>query len=98
MLQVVLYTALVLLSLSVVAGLYRIIRGPSMPDRVIALDTIGICLIGLVAVVCMLQDTTAYLDIILLMGILAFLGTVAFSKFIEKGVVMEHARNRDDHR
>jgi multicomponent Na+:H+ antiporter subunit F len=73
--------------------LYRVFKGPSMPDRIIALDTIGINLIGLVALVSIWLGTQAFLEIILLIGILAFIGTIAFSKFIERGVVFE--RNRD---
>ncbi len=67
-----------------------------MPDRVIALDLIGIQLIGMIAMISMLIRTTKFVDVILLIGILAFLGTITFSKFIEKGVVMEHERDAQD--
>ncbi|MGO4887273.1 Na(+)/H(+) antiporter subunit F1 [Anaerobacillus sp. MEB173] len=89
----ILIGATIILSLSILASLYRVIKGPSMPDRVIALDTIGINLIAIVAIVSMLLRTYAFLEVILLLGILAFIGTVAFAKFIEKGVVIE--RDRD---
>ncbi|XEC93148.1 Na(+)/H(+) antiporter subunit F1 [Paenibacillus tarimensis] len=95
MLDVVLFVALAILSVSILGCLYRVLKGPSMPDRIIALDAIGINLIGIVAVLSMMMSTQAYLEIILLIGILAFLGTVAFSKYIEKGVVIEHARDND---
>ena len=49
----------------------------------VALDAIGINLIGITALVSILLNTTAYLEVILLIGILAFIGTVAFSKFLE---------------
>jgi multicomponent Na+:H+ antiporter subunit F len=96
MLTNVLVIALIMLSLSVVGCLYRLLKGPSMPDRVIALDLIGIQLIGMIAMISMLIRTTKFVDVILLIGILAFLGTIAFSKFIEKGVVMEHERDAQD--
>ncbi|MEK4563673.1 Na(+)/H(+) antiporter subunit F1 [Alkalicoccobacillus gibsonii] len=94
MLEVVGYIALIFLSISICIGLYRVIKGPSMPDRVIALDTIGINLISAVAVISITLDTGAFLEVILLLGILSFITTVAFSKFLERGVVIERKRDR----
>ncbi len=74
--------------------IYRVIKGPSIPDRVVALDAIGINLIAIIALVSILLNTSAFLEVILLLGILAFIGTVAFSKFLEKGEIIEHDRNR----
>ncbi|MFJ7640355.1 Na(+)/H(+) antiporter subunit F1 [Peribacillus sp. NPDC097264] len=74
--------------------LYRLIKGPSVPDRVIALDAMGINLIALVALASIVMDTNAYLEAILLLGILSFIGTVAFAKFLEKGEIIENDRNR----
>jgi multicomponent Na+:H+ antiporter subunit F len=90
MLSGILIVSLVIFSLATLGCLYRVLKGPSMPDRIIALDTIGINLIAIVAIISIMLRTQAFLDIILLIGILAFLGTVAFSKFIERGVVIEH--------
>lgn len=93
MLHVILNISLLLMGISIIGCLYRVLKGPSMADRITALDTIGIQLIGSVAVLSMLLHTQAYVDIILLIGILAFISTVAFSRFIERGVVLE---NDDD--
>ncbi|MCM2677089.1 Na(+)/H(+) antiporter subunit F1 [Alkalicoccobacillus plakortidis] len=94
MLEIIGYIALIFLSISIMIGLYRVIKGPSMPDRVIALDTIGINLISAVAVISITLDTGAFLEVILLLGILSFITTVAFSKFLERGVVIERKRDR----
>lgn len=96
MMEAVLPVALGILALATLACLYRVLTGPSMPDRIIALDMIGINLIAMIAVISIMLRTQVYLDIILLIGILAFLGTVAFAKYIERGVVIEH--ERDDSR
>lgn len=93
MLDTALTVSLALLSLAILGGLYRVLRGPSMPDRIIALDTVGIQLLSITAVICVMLRTQAYVPIILLVGIVAFLGTVAFSKYLEKGVVIEHERD-----
>ncbi|WP_017726052.1 Na(+)/H(+) antiporter subunit F1 [Halalkalibacterium ligniniphilum] len=93
MFQTIMFISLVLLSLSIVVGLYRAIKGPSTPDRVMALDTIGINMIAGVAILSIVMNTYAFLEVILLIGILAFIGTIAFSKFIERGVVIERKRD-----
>lgn len=74
-------------------SLYRVIRGPSMPDRAIALDTIGVNLLSAIAIVSIILKTKAYLEAILILGILAFIGTIAFSKYIERGVIVERKSN-----
>ncbi|OZT81159.1 Na(+)/H(+) antiporter subunit F [Marinococcus halophilus] len=94
MLNIIYITAAVLVTLSILITLYRIFKGPSMPDRVIALDVIGIQLISLIALFCIILNTNAFIEVMLLLAILAFIGTVAFAKYIEKGVVIEHDRDR----
>lgn len=87
-------TAATLVSISILLTLYRVFKGPSMPDRVIALDVIGIQLISVTALFCIILNTSAFIEVMLLLAILAFIGTVAFAKYIEKGVVIEHDRDR----
>lgn len=89
-----LYAALMVLSLSLIVALYRLITGPSLQDRILALDSVSYTLVGMVAVISILMDTQAYLDIILLIGILAFLSTISFCRFVERGVVID--RGDDD--
>lgn len=93
MLEVVIDISLMIITLSMLVMVYRVMKGPSMADRVIALDAIGICLVAFISLVSMMLDTYAFLDVILLIGILAFIGTVAFSKYLEKGVILERERN-----
>lgn len=87
--KIILTIALCLLMLAIMANLYRVIKGPSSADRVQALDSIGINLIASIAVFSVLLHTHAFFDLILLIGILSFIGTVAFARFIERGVVIE---------
>ena len=94
MFELLLKIALFGVSLSMLGFLYRLIKGPSVPDRVIALDAMGINLIAFVALASITMDSSAYLEAILLLGILSVIGTVAFAKFLEKGEIIEHDRNR----
>jgi len=87
----ILLLALAFFSISIALSLYRVIRGPSMPDRAIALDTIGVNLLS--AIVSIILKTKAYLEAILILGILAFIGTIAFTKYIERGVIVERKSN-----
>nr|WP_281243751.1 Na(+)/H(+) antiporter subunit F1 [Fontibacillus panacisegetis] len=92
MLETIMIIALCLLMLAILANLYRVVKGPSSADRVQALDSIGINLIASIAVYSVLLHTHAFFDLILLIGILSFIGTVAFARFIERGVVIERKR------
>ncbi|OZM57782.1 Na(+)/H(+) antiporter subunit F [Lottiidibacillus patelloidae] len=84
---------LILLGACMLLLLYRVIIGPSNPDRAVALDTIGVIIIAMSGLLAILTETTYFNDIILLVGILTFIGTVALAKFLEKGVIIERDRN-----
>ncbi|MFE7063352.1 Na(+)/H(+) antiporter subunit F1 [Sutcliffiella sp. NPDC057660] len=92
-LEALLTVSLLILSVSTLGLVYRVIKGPSTPDRVMALDSIGINLIAITAIISILLKTDAFLEVILLIGIIAFVGTVAFSKFLQKGDAIEYDRN-----
>lgn len=91
---VFIWICLLLVILSMAGLLYRAYKGPSTPDRLIALDAIGVMLISAIALLSILFDTSFFIDVILLIAIMSFIGTVSFSKFIEKGEIIERDRNR----
>lgn len=94
--QAILTAALVILALSMLACLLRLLKGPTRSDRVAALDTIGIHVLAIIAVICILLDTQNFLEIILVIGILTFIGTTALARYIERGVVMEEEGDTHD--
>jgi multicomponent Na+:H+ antiporter subunit F len=78
-----------LLSISVLLVFVRFIKGPGISDRIVALDlliTIGIAIMAIYAIV---SDKASFLDIAMIFALIAFLGTIAFSFYLEK-------RKRDD--
>lgn len=93
MIEKIMLISLALFMIAIALLLYRIVVGPSMPDRAIALDTIGVNLISSIAIVSIVLKTKAFLEAILILGILAFIGTIAFSKFIERGIIVERKSN-----
>jgi multicomponent Na+:H+ antiporter subunit F len=76
-----------LLIISLFLALVRLIRGPSLPDRVVALDLIATTSIGLIGVYAVSTDQPIYIDEAMVLALIAFLGTLAYAHFIEKGSV-----------
>lgn len=94
MIEAMLGVSIVLFTMTIFIALIRIMLGPSLPDRVVALDVIGVNLIAVIAVISVMMKTKAFLEAILILGILSFIGTIAFSKFIERGKIVERKRDR----
>jgi multisubunit Na+/H+ antiporter MnhF subunit len=81
--------ALVILAISILICLYRVIVGPSLPDRVIALDAAIISGMAIMMVVAIKYCTGFYLDVALIVAILAFVGTTAIAKFLMRGKIID---------
>lgn len=94
MMEWILMASLFAFSVSIAVFLYRAVKGPSMPDRIIAMDTIGVNILAVMAILSVLLQTYAFFEVILLLGILSFVGTIAFAKFIEKGVLVDDDSSR----
>ncbi len=76
------FVILPMLGISVILVFIRFLKGPSIPDRVIALDLLILIAIGIIAVYSMQNDQSTFLDIAMLFALIAFLGTVAFAYFL----------------
>lgn len=74
--------ALLLLAAGMVLALARLVRGPSLPDRVVALDLMSTITVGIIAVHSVLSGETVYLDAAVILALIAFLGTVAFARYL----------------
>ncbi|HHW06916.1 MAG TPA: Na(+)/H(+) antiporter subunit F1 [Clostridia bacterium] len=94
MMEWILMASLFAFSVSIAVFLYRAVKGPSMPDRIIAMDTIGVNILAVMAILSVLLQTYTFFEVILLLGILSFVGTIAFAKFIEKGVLVDDDSSR----
>ena len=69
--------------------LYRIGRGPTAPDRTVAIDILGIVIVGFCAIISLVTKKTFCLNVALAWSLLSFIGTIALAKFLE-------GRNFDD--
>lgn len=79
-----LYFILPVLSLSTVLVFIRFLKGPNIADRVISLDLLVTIGIGSIAVYGVLTDQATFLDIAMVVALIGFLSTVAFSYYLEK--------------
>lgn len=82
-LSVAAYVAILAVVLSIAGAAVRVVIGPSLPDRVVALDLIGMLSVSFIAVVAIATDQPVLLDAAIALALVSFLGTVAFSRFIE---------------
>ena len=62
----------------------RLVRGPTLPDRVVALDLMGVLAVGMLAAYAVATDQPVLLDPAAVMALVGFLGTVAFARYLEK--------------
>jgi multicomponent Na+:H+ antiporter subunit F len=62
----------------------RLARGPSLSDRIIALDLITVIAVGLIAMVAFEAEQPIFLDAALVLALVSFLGTVAFARYLER--------------
>jgi multicomponent Na+:H+ antiporter subunit F len=74
--------ALGLLSLSFLVTVYRVVRGPTLPDRIVALDMLVAVALGFIAVIGIRTGITLYIDVAIALGLVGFLATVAFARFV----------------
>ncbi|SFD56423.1 multisubunit sodium/proton antiporter, MrpF subunit [Lentibacillus persicus] len=81
------------IGISLILLVFRIVTGPTNADRAVALDASGMNMMGVAALMAVLIPTTRLNDVILLIGILLFIGTIGIAKYLEKGVIID--RNLD---
>ena len=74
--------ALAILSISMLLTVARVILGPTLPDRVLALDMLVAIAIGFIAVLGIGTGQSLYADIAIALGLVGFLATIAFARFI----------------
>jgi multicomponent Na+:H+ antiporter subunit F len=72
------------LAVTVVLAFVRLARGPSLPDRVVALDLLATVGISIIAVYAVATNQPVVLDVAIVVALLSFLGTIAFAYYIER--------------
>ncbi len=83
--QTAAFISLGLLTAAMFLAMWRLALGPALPDRVVSLDLVASMVIGIIAAYCVLSDTALFLDAAVLLALIAFIGTVAFARYLERG-------------
>ena len=81
------------LGLAFVLSIARLLRGPSLPDRVVALDQCAYVLIGFSVTTAITTQHPAMINVALGIGLFAFLGTIAFARYLERISVSREAES-----
>ncbi|MEN8717689.1 MAG: K+/H+ antiporter subunit F [Sulfurovum sp.] len=89
MLEIILPIAFVMIALALVLTIYRLFKGPTLADRILSLDTLYINSIALLVLLSIYLDSILYFEAALLIAVMGFVGTVALSKYLLRGDIME---------
>jgi len=89
--------ALAMLLVSMVLVLWRLARGPTAADRVIALDLLSMLVVAFLVTVSLHARETSYLDVAIAYACIAFLGTVALARYISRTSQRESDKKQGDH-
>jgi multicomponent Na+:H+ antiporter subunit F len=85
MLEIVTQVTLVTLGVALIIAFIRLVKGPTLPDRIVATDLLGVLVVGLIAVLAGWSGVRATLDAAIVIALVGFLGTVAYATYVERG-------------
>lgn len=89
MLTYVLPAVIAMMALAAALNLWRLVKGPSAPDRILALDTLTINVIAVALLIGIALRSVFYFETALLIAMMGFVGTVALCKFLLSGSMIE---------
>jgi multicomponent Na+:H+ antiporter subunit F len=81
----VMTTTFALLSLSLVLAFARLVRGPSLPDRVVALELIALITVAFIVTYAVHVSVANFMDVALVLALVGFMAAVGFARFLERG-------------
>jgi multicomponent K+:H+ antiporter subunit F len=89
MLSIAVSLAFGLVSAALALSLWRLLRGPNTPDRILALDTLYVNAIAILVLLGIHLDSSLYFEAALLIALMGFVGTIALSKYLLRGDIIE---------
>ena len=84
MMDIVIWLSFAVLSLALLLSFVRLLRGPTLPDRVVALELMASLTVGFIGVHSIASQRFAFLDVAMVLALTAFLAAVGFARFLEK--------------
>jgi multicomponent K+:H+ antiporter subunit F len=89
MLDLVLNVAFMSFGVAFLLGAFRLVRGPSVSDRILALDTLYINAVAIAILLAVQHDSPSYFEAAMLIALIGFVSTVALARFVARGDVMD---------
>ena len=83
--ETVILISQVIMGLALVLTFVRVVRGPSLPDRVVALELLSTTVVGLVGVYAIQSGVSSFLDAAIVIALMGFLAAIGFARFLERG-------------
>lgn len=77
--------ALITLTVALLIAVVRLVTGPTLPDRVVAMDLVGVLVVGLIVVLAASTGVRATLDAAIVIALVSFVATVAYGTYVERG-------------
>ncbi|MBA4150681.1 MAG: sodium:proton antiporter [Verrucomicrobia bacterium] len=84
------------LTISVLFGLYRMAKGPTVLDRILSFDIITSCIVGMIVLLSIRWRTSVFLELILIFSLLGFFGTVSFVYYLHRTQDVLPTNDEDD--
>ena len=81
----VILLSLAIMALALCLAFVRLFRGPSLTDRVVALELFSSILVGIIGVIAIATDVPSLLDVAIVMALMAFMAAIGFARFLERG-------------
>ena len=85
MLEVISHITLAMLGVALLVAFIRLVKGPTLPDRIVAMDLIGVLVVGVIVVLAGSSGVRATLDAAIVIALVGFLSTVAYATYVERG-------------
>lgn len=81
----VIVTSQAIMGAAMILAFVRLVRGPSLPDRVVALELFAVLIVGVVGIHAIQSDMPSFLDAAIVIALMAFLAAIGFARFLERG-------------
>ena len=85
MLDTISQITLVILSIALLVTFVRLLKGPTLPDRIVAMDLFGVLIVGVIVVLAGWSGVRATLDAAIVIALVGFLSTIAYATYVERG-------------
>jgi multicomponent Na+:H+ antiporter subunit F len=95
-LETALDISFVLVMLGVVFAFARLIKGPSLSDRIVALDMMTVLIVSFCGLYALRSKDTAFVDVAIVLALVGFLATVALARYVERRDTQQVGRGRQD--